>query len=285
MPLVSMIAELKRAQSGRYAVPCFDTFEMMGTQGIFAALEERRAPGIIGLYTGMFERPNPRALTDLVRAMAQEASVPVSICLDHGASFEHCMQALKVGFSDVMYDGSRLPLEENIATTQLVVRAAHAMGAGVEAELGHVGSGSNYGDFGAQRQGFTDPSDVERFVAETDVDCLAIAIGTAHGLYQSEPHLALDLLAEIRQRVEVPLVLHGGSGLSDEQFRSAVAGGICKINIFTNLAVEATSRMVANAATGQASFHSLTNQIHEGFQTVCAHCLDVFSTSGQADRA
>jgi fructose-bisphosphate aldolase class II len=195
------------------------------------------------------------------------------------------MQALKVGFSDVMYDGSRLPIEENIITTRLVVRAAHAMGAGVEAELGHVGSGSTYGDFGAQRKGFTDPDDVERFVAETGVDCLAIAIGTAHGLYQSEPHLALDLLAEIRGRVEVPLVLHGGSGLSDEQFRSAVAGGICKINIFTNLAVEATSRMVANAAGGQTSFHSLTSQIREGFQAVCTHCLDVFGTSGKAGLA
>jgi len=282
MPLVSILNELKKAQASGYAIPCFDTFEMHGTQGIFDAVEAKRAPVMVGLYTRMFDQPNPRALTDYIRALAEEATVPVSIILDHGASFEHCVMALNVGFTDVMYDGSQLPFEENVATTKLVVRAAHAVGAAVEAELGHVGTGNTYREFGAQGKGFTDPDTVERFVQETGVDFLAIAVGTAHGLYDGEVNLALDLLADIRRRVDIPLVLHGGSGLSDDQFRAAVAGGIQKINIFTNLAVESTRRMLENARTEGASFRSMTTQIRESFRDECARLLDVFGTTGKA---
>ena len=282
MPLVSILNELVKASENGYAIPCFDTFEMNGTLGILDALEEKRAPAMIGLYTSMFERPNPRAFTDYVRALAEEATVPVSIILDHGANFEHCMKALSVGFTDVMYDGSKLPLEENIANTKMVVRAAHAVGAAAEAELGHVGVGRTYQAFGGQGKGFTNPDDVERFVEETDVDFLAIAIGTAHGLYDGEANLALDLLAEIRERVSIPLVLHGGSGLSDDQFRAAVAGGIAKINIFTNLAVKASKRMIEAAQAEGASYFSLTGQIREAFKAECEHCLDVFGTAGKA---
>lgn len=280
MPLVSILDEMQKAKSAGYAIPCFDTFEMQGTLGIFEALEEKRAPALIGLYTGMFTRPNPEAFTGYVRSLAEAATVPVSIILDHGASFEHCIMALNAGFTDVMYDGSKLPLEENIAQTKMVVRAAHAVGAGVEAELGHVGVGMTYREFGGQGKGFTDPDAVERFVAETGVDMLAVAVGTAHGLYDGEPKLALDLLAEIRERVDIPLVLHGGSGLSDEQFRAAVAGGIQKINIFTNLAMSSHRRMVANAQEEKSSFHSMTAQIREAFRDECARLLDVFGATG-----
>lgn len=282
MPLLSILDELKKAQAGGYALPCFDTFEMHGTLGIFDALEAKRAPGIVGLYSGIFDRPHPRAFADYVRAMAEEATVPVSIILDHGASFEHCIKALDAGFSDVMYDGSKLPVEENIATTRLVVRAAHAVGAAVEAELGHVGVGHTYSEFGALGKGFTEPDVVVRFVEETGVDFLAIAIGTAHGLYDGEPKLALDLLHAIRERVEIPLVLHGGSGLNDGQFRDVVAGGISKINFFTNLTVEAKRRMVAHASSEDASMFSMMGQVREAFRDECARMLDVFGTAGKA---
>jgi fructose-bisphosphate aldolase class II len=282
MPLVSILDELQKAQAGGYAIPCFDTFEMHGTMGILDAVEARRAPVMIGLYTRMFDQPNPRALTQYVRALAKEATVPVSIILDHGASFEHCIMALNVGFTDVMYDGSRLPFDENVANTREVVRAAHAVGAAVEAELGHVGTGSTYSQFGAQGKGFTDPAMVERFVQETGVDCLAVAIGTAHGLYDGEVNLALDLLADIRERVDIPLALHGGSGLSDAQFRAAVSGGIQKINIFTNLAVESTRRMRENARSEEASFRTMVTQIREAFRDECGRLLDVFGTTGKA---
>ncbi|MBN1642764.1 MAG: class II fructose-bisphosphate aldolase, partial [Anaerolineae bacterium] len=258
------------------------TFDMHGTLGILDALEAARAPAMIGLYSGMFDRPHPRALTSLVRVLAEEASVPVSIILDHGASHEHCIRALHAGFTDLMYDGSSLPLEENIAVTSQVVRAAHAVGAAVEGELGHVGVGRTYQAFGALGKGFTDPDAVVRYVEETGVDMLAIAIGTAHGLYDGEPRLNLDLLGEIRARVGVPLVLHGGSGLSDGQFRAAIAGGICKVNVFTSLAVEAQQRMVAHAASGGASMFSMVTQIREAFRDQCAHYVDVFGAAGRA---
>jgi len=281
MPLVSILSELKKAQQGRYGLPCFDTMEMLGTQGIFQALEEKRAPGMVGVWTGIYDRPNPGAFVALVRSMAEEATVPVSLILDHGASFEHCIKALKHGFSDVMYDGSKLPVDENIVTTRWIVRAAHAVGAAVEAELGHVGSGSDYQSFGAQGKGFTDPDTVERFVAETGVDFLAIAIGTAHGLYEGEPNIDLDLLQEIRRRVDVPLVLHGGTGLSEQQFKAAVADGICKINIFTDLAMAAGSRMVECAKGDRPSFFGMTNQVREAFQDRCMWFIDVFGAAGK----
>jgi len=282
MPLVSILSELKKAQENNYAVPCLDTMEALGTQGIFSALENKRSPGVIGIWSGSLDRPNAKAIVNFVIAMAEEATVPVSLILDHGQSFELCIKALSLGFPDVMYDGSKLSLEENIANTRMVVRSAHAIGACVEAELGQVGSGHNYQDFGARRQGFTDPDTVEKFIAETGVDFLAIAIGSAHGVYQGEPSLDLELLAEIRKRTDIPLVLHGGSGLSDEQFRLAVAGGISKINIFTNLALESTKRLLENAKAENASYFSMTNQIREAFQYETERLINVFGSSNKA---
>jgi len=282
MPLVSILDELKKAQAGGYALPCFDTFEMHGTLGIFDALEAKRAPGIVGLYSGLFDRPHPRAFADYVRAMAEEATVPVSIILDHGASFEHCIKALDAGFSDVMYDGSKLPLEENMATTRLVVRAAHAVGAAVEAELGHVGVGRTYKEFGALGKGFTEPQAVVRFVEETGVDFLAIAIGTAHGLYAGDPELDFELLRQIRTRVDLPLVLHGGSGVTEEQFRTAIANGICKINVATDLFVTTGRRLCEAARAEGASYFALSQAAIESFQERCGYYLDLFGATGRA---
>jgi fructose-bisphosphate aldolase class II len=283
MPLVSILNELKTAERKGYAIPCFDTFEMMGTQGIIDALEAQRAPGIIGLYSGLFDRPHARPFCAMVRALAEDATVPVSIILDHGADFEHCMQALHYGFSDVMYDGSKLPFEENIANTQLIVRAAHAIGAAVEAELGHVGTGRDYQNFGAQGKGFTQPAAVEEFVEKTGVDALAVAVGTAHGLYDGKPRLAIDLLQEIRSRVDIPLVLHGGSGLSDDQFRAAIEAGISKINIFTNLAVAAGEHMLEAAQVEDRAYFNIIRAVPGAFQQECERLLNVFGTVGQAE--
>ena len=203
MPLVSAVDGLARARAGRYALPCFDTFEMLGTEGMFAAFEAKRARRLS--WRSMISSWNSRtvaAFAAFARQMAEDATVPVSLILDHGSSFEHCIKALRLGFTDVMFDGSRLPVEENIAITRQIVRAAHAVGAGVEAEIGHVGQGSDYDSFGSQRAGFTDPAAVEHFVAETGVDFLAIASHSPRGI-QGQTGDRLDLLAEIRARVEI----------------------------------------------------------------------------------
>jgi fructose-bisphosphate aldolase class II len=282
MSLVSIGPELDRARKGRYALPLFDTFDMHSTEGMLLALEDKQAPAMIALYSGLLERPNARAFATYVRIRAEEATVPVSLMLDHGSTFEQCIQAISYGFTDVMYDGSRLPLEQNISNTRAVVRAAHAVGVCVEAELGHVGSGTEYQGFGAQRKGFTDPDAVEQFVEETGVDFLAIAIGTAHGLYDGEPQLDLDLLHEIRGRVDIPLVLHGGSGLSDAQFRSAIAAGISKINVATDLFVTTTRHLVEAAGAEGVNYFALGETSVTSFRERCGYYLDLFGASGKA---
>ena len=282
MPLLSLSAELQRAREGRYAVPCFDVFDVRSAEGVFAALEDKRAPASIGLWGGVLEQTNARALAAYLRARAEDASVPVSLILDHGRSFEDCAKAISYGFTDVMYDGSALPLADNIANTRRVVEAAHPAGVCVEAELGHVGLGRDYQAYGARRQGFTDPDSVAPFVAETGADILAVAIGTAHGLYDGEPQVDLGLLREIRARVDLPLVLHGGSGCSDDQFRAVIAAGISKINVATDLFVAAGERLIEAARGADPSYFSLSTAAVEAFHARCSHYLDVFGAAGRA---
>jgi fructose-bisphosphate aldolase class II len=282
MGLESFVGQLQRANRESWGIPLFDIFEREGTDGIFAAAEAKRAPTIVGTGGHIFERPGGKELMAYLVSRGQNASVPITVYLDHGDSFERCIQALRLGFTDVMFDGSRLPMDENIAITKMVVKAAHAVGAGVEAEIGHVGQGSQYESFGSQREGFTKPEDAERFVAETGVDILAIAIGSAHGQYKGEPKLDYELLAEIHKRVEVPLVMHGGSGLSDEQFQTAIKFGISKVNIFTDLAMSATAAVKAVAATEQGNIMAMSNAFRQAFQTRCEHYLDIFGATNKA---
>jgi fructose-bisphosphate aldolase class II len=282
MALISVLPALQAAQAGGYALPLFDTFDMPATDGMLQAFEEKRAHAFIGLYGGFFERPNADANVAYIRECAAGAKVPTSLMLDHGASFEQCIRAISLGFTDVMFDGSKLPLEENIAQTKLVVRAARAVGVAVEAELGHVGSGQEYQSFGAKRQGFTDAATVERFATETGVDFLAVAIGTAHGVYQGEPKLDLDLLAAIRQRVGIPLVMHGGSGLSDAQFRAAIETGIAKVNVATELFMTSARRITEAARAKDLSYFELSRIAAATFKERCSFYIDLFGASGKA---
>lgn len=286
MPITTIYPYLKAAQAGGYALPLFDAFDMYSADGIIAALEEKQAPAMLAMYAPMLTAPNGLAFARYMRTLAETASVPVSLMLDHGPSVEVCLRAIECGFSDVMYDGSKLPIEENIANTRQVVQAAHAAGIHVEAELGHVGSGSDYPVFGAQGKGFTQPEDVERFVAETGVDILAVAIGTAHGVYQGQPQLDLERLAEIRRRVPTPLVLHGGSGLSSDQFQAAIRCGIVKINVATDLFLTAGAALTAKVGSAQpgvpVSYFDLGKTAVDSFCRRCGDYLDIFWTTGKA---
>jgi fructose-bisphosphate aldolase class II len=271
-----MLPALKKGQQNHFAVPCIDTFDMLSTEGVLVACEEKRAPIIIAIYAGGVDRPNAPGFAACVRALGHRTGVPVSIILDHGQSYEQCIKALTLGFTDIMFDGSKLPVEENIAITKLLVRAGHAVGAGVEAELGHVGSGADYATFGGQGKGFTDPAMVERFVAETGVDALAVAIGTAHGVYKGVPQLDIERLAEIRKRVEIPLVLHGGTGLSTEQFRGAIQGGVSKINVATDMSLAATAAVGAVFKGEKPGLFPILNAIRDAYHERALHYLDVF---------
>jgi len=282
MPLGSIVPEIRKAQANKYCLPMFLVADLASAEGTFKALEEKRSPAMIGIYSGWLDGPNHKALVKIVRTMGAQATVPVSLVLDHGRTLEHCWKALSLGFTDIMYDGSKLPLEENIANVKMAVRAARACGAGVEAELGLVGDGSAYDTVGSKGTGFTDPAVAERFAAETGCDILAVAIGNAHGFYKGEPKLDIDRLRAIHERTPVVLSLHGGTGLSDDQFRAAIAQGIAKVNIFTDLAHTAGLKIQELAKAGKNGYFDALTGIRDGFYEKCARYCDVFGSTGKA---
>jgi fructose-bisphosphate aldolase class II len=282
MPLVSIVDPIRKAQANKYCLPMFLVADLASAEGTFMALEEKKSPAMIGIYSGWLDKPNCAALVAIVRTMGAQAKVPVSLVLDHGQTLEHCWKALALGFTDIMYDGSKLPYEENMANVKMAVRAARPVGAGVEAELGLVGDGSAYDTVGSKGTGFTDPADAERFAAETGCDILAVAIGNAHGWYKGEPKLDIDRLRAIRSRTQVALSLHGGTGLSDDQFRAAIREGIGKVNIFTDLAHSAGLKIQELAKAGKTGYFDALAGIRQGFHDRCCHYCDVFGSTGKA---
>jgi ketose-bisphosphate aldolase len=278
MPLVSLLTEMARMRSQHYAVPLFPAFELHGMEGMFRAAEELKAPVIVAMYAKLLAEPYARAMAAHIRARAECSPVPVSLMLDHGGSVDDCLRAIDYGFSDLMLDGSGLPYAENIAQTRIVVRAGHAAGIPVEAELGHVGNASER----IERHGFTDPDVVKRFVDETGVDALAVAIGNAHGLYAGEPHLDLELLAEISRRTDIPLALHGGTGLSEAQFKGAIQLGIAKINVGTDLYVSTAKAVSARAQEGAMSYFDINQTMFSTFKERCCYYIEFFGGSGKA---
>lgn len=235
MALVTLADVLERAEQGGYAVGAFNCNNMEIVQGIVAAAEKEQAPVIIQASQGAIRYAGLGYIISLVRQAAESTAVPVVLHLDHGTSFEQVMACIRFGFSSVMYDGSHLPLEENIANTRRVVEIARIFGVSVEAELGRIGGVEDDISVDDEEAFFTDPDEAERFVAETGVDALAVAVGTAHGQYRGEPKLDFTRLATIGQRVSCPLVLHGASGVPDDSIRRAIASGVRKINIDTNI--------------------------------------------------
>lgn len=231
--LVNLNDVLRPAQQGHYAVGLFNTTDTDMLQAAIEAAEEMRAPIIIGTAQVLLPYGELQLIAPSVIAAAKRAKVPVVVHYDHGLTFERCMEALQLGFTSVMYDASAKPYAQNIQETREIVRIAHAFGATVEGEIGHVGNADGSDPAGDDR--YTTVAEAMDYRNDTGVDALAIAIGTAHGAYKTAPKLSFDRLREIREKVDTPLVLHGGSGLTDEDFRKAVQGGIAKVNIFTDL--------------------------------------------------
>ena len=227
-------ALLAAADKRGTAVIGFDTFNYESVAWLIDVAEEEQIPVIQMLYPGFKSYIPFEVYASTVRRLAEQVSIPIGLHLDHSKSYEEILQAIHAGFSSVMFDGSSLPYEENVAMTAKVVEAAHAMGVDVEAELGLVGDASQIGDF-TDSSRFTDPAVAKEFVERTGVDYLAIAIGSAHGNYVSTPKLDLERLQAIDKIVDVPLVLHGGTGIPDDQLAKAFKLGINKLNIGTEL--------------------------------------------------
>lgn len=231
--LVNLNDVLKKAQSEKYAVGLFNTTDTDMLQAVIEAAEELNSPVILGTAEVLLPYGELKLIAPSVIDAAKRASVPVVVHYDHGLTFDRCLDALKLGFSSVMYDGSAKPYEQNLAETREIVKIAHAFGATVEGEIGHVGEASS-GD-NLLTEMYTTPEEAQAYLEATDVDALAVAIGSAHGVYKKKPALNIERLKEIRKTVDVPLVLHGGSGLSDDDFRNTIREGIAKVNIFTDL--------------------------------------------------
>ena len=277
---------LKPAQAGRYAVGLFNTTDTDMLQAAIEAAEEARSPIIIGTAEVLLPYGELPLIAPALLAAAARATVPVVVHYDHGLTFEKTMEALKLGFTSVMFDASAKPYAENLAETAEVVKIAHAMGATVEGEIGHVGSAADGDD--AKTDMYTTPAEAVAFQQATGVDALAVAIGTAHGVYKSKPNLNLARLAEIRAALDTPLVLHGGSGLSDDDFRNTIAGGIAKVNIHPDMCIAGSKAMETSLAaqSGRAyrtfDYLETRNARVAAIKAVIAEKIRLFGSSGRA---
>jgi len=233
MSLVTSKEMLINAQKGGYAVGAFNVENMEMVQAVIAAAEELKAPVMLQTTPSTVKYASVEMFAAMVAAQAKKASVPVCLHLDHGSSYDLAVQCIENGYTSVMIDGSKEDFEGNVAVSKKVVEVAKEKGIPVEAELGKVGGKED--DHEAEADTNTDPAEAKEFVERTGIDSLAVAIGTAHGFYVGTPVLDKERLSEIRQVVDVPLVLHGASGLTDEDVMDCVGRGICKVNFATEL--------------------------------------------------
>ena len=247
--LVNLQTIIGMAEAGGFCVPAFNVYNTETLMGVIAAAEEAHAPVIVQVYPRLIKEEVGFYICPAAVAAAGRASVPVCLHLDHGPDLFSVQRSLRWGMTGIMLDGSTHPLEENIALTRQVVELCAAVGVGVEGEIGHVGSVND-----AAMDEFTSPDEAAEFVRQTGVTCLAVLIGNAHGHYKKPPKLDIERLKAIRRLVEIPLVLHGASGLSDQAVRDCIAEGICKVNFATELRIAYTDAVRAFLAADPKAF-------------------------------
>ncbi|MDF2815447.1 MAG: tagatose-bisphosphate aldolase [Paenibacillus sp.] len=240
MPLVSMNEFLPKAKAGKFAVGQFNMNNLEFAQAITDAAIEEKSPFIFGVSEGALKYMGYEYTVAIAQAAAQKSGLPIALHLDHGSTFEVAMKCIRAGFSSVMFDGSHYSLEENIRLTKEVVKAAHAMGVSVEGELGTIGGVEDDINVDEEHANLAKPEEAIRFYEETGVDCLAIAVGTAHGMYKGEVKIHYDIIEQVSKAIPVPIVLHGGSGVPDEAIRLAIQAGVGKINVNTENQVACT---------------------------------------------
>ncbi|MCD2168746.1 ketose-bisphosphate aldolase [Microbacterium sp. JC 701] len=274
------------ANAHSFAIPAFNISDWAMFTGIMDISEEKNAPVIIAIHPDEVSH----ITTDLIPAMharAHRSSVPVAIHWDHGGTYDQIITAIKAGFTSVMIDASLEPFEQNVALTRKVVEAAHAVGVQVEGELGTIGANDSYGESGAAEIIYTNVDDAVRFVEQTGVDSLAIAIGTSHGLYPAEknPELRHDLLEQIKAAVGIPLVLHGGSSNPDAELTRAVSLGINKINISSDIKVAYHDRMREVLGTDRRlrEPNAIQPECIAAMKVTAAEKIDLFGAAGKAD--
>lgn len=276
--LVTMKEMLQDARKNRYGVGMFNTFTVEMALGVMDAAEELRSPVIIGTAEGLLNCCDMELAAAMLGCLARRAKVPVALHLDHGFTESVVRQAIESGFTSVMYDCSELPYEENVRNLKEIADFAHRYNVSVEGELGHVVFD------GPQDKGYvyTSPGQVADFVGRTQVDALAVSIGTAHGVYKETPVLDLERLREIRKVTDAGLVLHGGSGLSDDDFRNVIRDGIQKVNIYTDVSF-AVSRAAYDWVKAQdPCIEKISVQMRKACHEAARRKLKLFNCEGKA---
>jgi fructose-bisphosphate aldolase class II len=277
-------AILDVANEHSFAVPAFNISDWAMFRGIVEISEEKDAPLIVGIHPDEVRHIGREMITAIVER-SHNATVPIAIHWDHGATYEELLKAIQFGFTSVMIDASLKPFDENVAISKKVTDSAHALGLSVEAELGTIGANDSYAEGGSAEIIYTDPDDAVTFVEQTGVDSLAVAIGTFHGFYPAhlKPELKLDLLKEIKSRVRIPLVLHGGSGNPDDEIAEASRIGINKINISTDIKVAYHDKMreVLGNDPKTREPNAIQPACIAAMKVVAAQKIDLFGATGK----
>lgn len=279
MPFVQAGEMLEKAQQGFYAVGAFNAENMEMVQAIIAAAEAEKAPVMIQTTPGTLKYAGPKCFAALVGRLAKDASVPVALHLDHGNSYELAEECAREGYTSLMIDGSKMPFDDNAELTRRVVEMAK--GLPVEAELGTVGGKEDGMEAKPQ---YTDPEEAAEFVCQTGISSFAVAIGTAHGVYKGEPKLDLDRLSSVRAKVDIPLVLHGTSGVPEDQVRECIRRGICKVNYATDLRIAFTDG-VKKAISAQPDAFDPKKYLAEGRKAVQARVQELIRLLGSNGKA
>ena len=284
MPLIHMADMLHHAYENHYAIGAFDVVSLDFITGVMAAAEEKQAPVIISLAESHFEYFDFELLMAAVVKAAERSAIPVAIHLDHGESFESAVRGVNLGCTGIMVDASDKPLAENIAQTKAIVDMAHGCGIPVEGELGYVPGVE--GEDAERHPGdvqYTTVDEARRYIDETGADFLAVSIGTVHGRMKGEPKLDMERLKQINQALKLPLVIHGGTGLREYQYKSLIENGVTKINYYTALADAAGQRIKGNVESGtNQSYTSQVRGVAEAVQREAARCIDIWGSTGRA---
>ena len=283
--LVNLNEILIPARKQKYGVGLFNAVNLEMARGILSAAEETKSPVIMGTAEVLLPYGPLEELSYFLVPMARKASVPVVIHYDHGLTFDKCEEALRLGFSSIMYDCSTDSYEENVRKVKELTFLAHEFGASVEGELGHVGDneGSAEGSSHLEEPSlyYTDPLQAKDYVERTGIDALAIAVGTAHGAYRFKPQLDFERIRTIAGKTGVPLVLHGGSGLSNEDFQRAIASGISKINIFTDINVAAARSLGEQMNHGMTAMTDMIPGVVETVKKEVIQKMEIFLSTGK----
>jgi len=278
MALYTMKEILADAEKRGYGVGYFNGVNTDMIRAYVRAAEDTHSPIIIGTAESLLPYADFDWIVPVLLSAARRSKVPVAVHLDHSYSFDILMKALSAGFGSVMFDGSLLSYEENIRISTDIARIAHPMGVGLECELGKVG-GLEEGGGVKGKNIYTNPAQAAEFIEKTGTDFLAVSIGTTHGVYTEAPRLDLGLLAEIRSKVHTPLVLHGGSGLSDDDFKNCIRGGVSKINIYTDVITAAIN--VMREECGKLNYTDVNRKAEEAMYNVTVHKLKLFGSNNK----